>query len=69
VLASYELLPGSVIHGGYESLWERPDFDPYRVTTRAFFFKASYLARFHRPAGRAGQETAEVRACARIGGK
>ena len=45
-LGSYELMPGSVIHAGYGSLWERPDFDPYRSTARAFFFKASYLARF-----------------------
>ena len=45
-LASYELVPGTVVHGGYGSLWERPDPDPYRTTARAFFFKASYLARF-----------------------
>jgi hypothetical protein len=45
-LASYELMPGSVVHGGYGSLWERPGDDPYRTTARAFFFKASYLARF-----------------------
>jgi hypothetical protein len=45
-LASYELVPGTVVHAGYGSLWERPDEDPYRTTARAFFFKASYLARF-----------------------
>jgi hypothetical protein len=45
-LGSYELVPGSVIHAGYGSLWERPDFDLYRTTARAFFFKASYQARF-----------------------
>ena len=45
-LASYELVPGTVVHGGYGSLWERVDPDPYRTTARAFFFKASYLARF-----------------------
>jgi len=45
-LASYELVPGTVVHAGYGSLWERLDFDPYRPTARAFFFKASYQARF-----------------------
>jgi hypothetical protein len=45
-LASYELVPGTVVHAGYGSLWERLDIDPYRPTARAFFFKASYLARF-----------------------
>jgi hypothetical protein len=45
-LASYELVPGTVVHAGYGSLWERVEVDPYRPTARAFFFKASYLARF-----------------------
>jgi hypothetical protein len=45
-LASYELVPGTVVHGGYGSLWERVDPDPDRTTARAFFFKASFLARF-----------------------
>jgi hypothetical protein len=45
-LASYELVPGTVVHAGYGALWERLDPDPYRATARAFFFKASYLARF-----------------------
>jgi hypothetical protein len=36
------------MHGGYGSLWERDaaEGDPCRTTARAFFFKASYLARF-----------------------
>jgi hypothetical protein len=45
-LASYELAPGTVVHGGYGSLWERIDYNPYQPTARAFFFKASYLAHF-----------------------
>jgi hypothetical protein len=45
-LASYELVPGTVVHAGYGSLWERLEVDPYRPTARAFFFKASYQARF-----------------------
>jgi hypothetical protein len=45
-LASYELTPGTVVHGGYGSLWERLEYNPYHATARAFFFKASYLARF-----------------------
>jgi hypothetical protein len=45
-LASYELVPGTVVHAGYGTLLERLDVDPYRPTARAFFFKASYLARF-----------------------
>jgi hypothetical protein len=45
-LASYELVPGTVVHGGYGSLWERLEQYPYRPTARAFFFKASYQARF-----------------------
>jgi hypothetical protein len=45
-LASWELAPGTVVHGGYGSLWERPDDLPYQTTARAFFFKASYLAHF-----------------------
>jgi hypothetical protein len=45
-LASYELAPGSVVHAGYGSLWERQEYNPYQATARAFFFKASYLAHF-----------------------
>ena len=45
-LASYELVPGTVVHGGYGALWEQLEQYPYRPTARAFFFKASYLARF-----------------------
>jgi hypothetical protein len=49
-LASYELVPGSVLHAGYGSLVERGAInerpDRYDVTNRGFFFKASYLHRF-----------------------
>jgi hypothetical protein len=49
-LASYELAPGTVVHAGYGSLfgkaYEELAFDRYTTTARAFFFKASYLARF-----------------------
>lgn len=45
-LASYELSPGTVVHAGYGTLLESEIGQPYAATTRAFFFKASYLARF-----------------------
>ena len=49
-LASYELSPGTVVHAGYGSLFGTQhgehEYDRYRATDRAFFFKASYLARF-----------------------
>ena len=59
-LASYELVPGTVFHAGYGSLYERgpsealvnDDNSPvrleekYRATNRGLFFKASYLKRF-----------------------
>jgi hypothetical protein len=49
-LASYELSPGTVVHAGYGSLfgkaYDELTFDHYTATARAFFFKASYLARF-----------------------
>jgi hypothetical protein len=45
-LASYELAPGTVVHAGYGTLLESPERRPYEPTARAFFFKASYLARF-----------------------
>jgi len=45
-LASYELVPGTVVHVGYGAVLESVLPEPYRATGRAFFFKASYLARF-----------------------
>ena len=45
-LASYELMPGTVAYAGYGALWEGLEGTPYQATARAFFFKASYLARF-----------------------
>lgn len=45
-LGSYELSPGTVVHAGYGTLLESPERRPYEATARAFFFKASYLARF-----------------------
>ncbi len=55
LLASYEFVPGSVIHAGYGSLYEKRDFQNgtlipnaghYLTTNRGLFFKASYLYRF-----------------------
>ncbi len=47
-LASYELVPGSVMHAGYGSLIEKPDGRPggYQSVSRGLFFKVSYLHRF-----------------------
>jgi hypothetical protein len=45
-LASWELVPGTVVHAGYGALLESASARPYEATARAFFFKASYLARF-----------------------
>jgi hypothetical protein len=45
-LASYELSPGTVVHAGYGSLYGKDTLEVYHATARAFFFKASYLARF-----------------------
>jgi hypothetical protein len=59
-LASYEFVPGTVVHAGYGSLYERGPSsanpndanrpvrleERYRATDRGFFFKASYLRRF-----------------------
>lgn len=45
-LASYELTPGSVVHAGYGSLYGTESVEAYHATARAFFFKASYRARF-----------------------
>jgi hypothetical protein len=55
LLGSYELVPGTVLHAGYGSLYEKPVGEPdrlvpgadrYRVVSRGLFFKASYLHRF-----------------------
>jgi hypothetical protein len=57
LLASYEFVPGTVVHAGYGSLYEKGaappgslvpgDFgDRYRTVNRGLFFKASYLHRF-----------------------
>ena len=60
LLASYELVPGTVFHAGYGSLYERTSGEVfpgntnspvrleerYRATNRGLFFKASYLRRF-----------------------
>jgi hypothetical protein len=45
-LASYELVPGSVVHAGYGTLIERKLGEDYRTVRRGLFFKASYLHRF-----------------------
>jgi hypothetical protein len=57
LLASYEFVPGSVLHAGYGSLYEKRDPEPddpisndfgnrYLTVSRGLFFKASYLYRF-----------------------
>ena len=55
LLASYEFVPGTVLHAGYGSLYERgtlQTFAPtnekakYLAVNRGLFFKASYLRRF-----------------------
>jgi len=55
LLASWELLPGTVAYAGYGSLIERQDWDgqrfipaagSYRTTERGLFFKAAYVHRF-----------------------
>jgi hypothetical protein len=54
-LASYELVPGTVLHVGYGSLMEKRDLSDealvsgagrYLTVSRGLFFKASYLYRF-----------------------
>lgn len=61
-LASYEFVPGTVLHAGYGSLYERADVfargqvpqgrspadtgNDYLMVNRGLFFKASYLRRF-----------------------
>ena len=54
LLASFTYIPGTVIHLGYGSLyekirWEEGRYDPsdrFLETQRGLFFKASYLWRF-----------------------
>ena len=55
LLASYEFVPGTVLHAGYGSLYERGtlqtlaptnDKAKYLAVNRGLFFKASYLRRF-----------------------
>ncbi len=56
LLASWELLPGTVAYAGYGSIIERRGWDGsgftddpagvYRTAERGFFFKASYIHRF-----------------------
>ncbi|PYQ46183.1 MAG: hypothetical protein DMF77_01835 [Acidobacteria bacterium] len=55
LLASWELLPGTVAYAGYGSLIERQDWDgqrfipaagSYRTAERGLFFKAAYVHRF-----------------------
>ena len=55
LLASYELIPGTVFHAGYGSVFEKRDLQDgtlapnaghYLTVRRGLFFKASYLHRF-----------------------
>lgn len=55
LLGSYELVPGTVLHAGYGSLYEKrevlagrplPDGGEFLTVDRGLFFKASYLHRF-----------------------
>ena len=57
LLASYEVVPGTVFHAGYGSLYEKQVAQPgalvpdnfggqYVTVNRGLFFKASYLHRF-----------------------
>ena len=55
LLGSYEFMPGTVLHAGYGSLYEKREFvdgrllpDRRRLLTvnRGLFFKASYVHRF-----------------------
>ena len=56
-LAMYEVVPGTVFHAGYGSLYEKQTSQPgslvpntlgggYMTVSRGLFFKASYLHRF-----------------------
>ena len=55
LLASWELLPGTVAYAGYGSLIEKREWDgqlwtpgagTYRTSQRGLFFKAAYVHRF-----------------------
>ena len=55
LLASYELVPGTVFHAGYGSLYEKDvqffdapfnQSNKYLMVNRGLFLKASYLRRF-----------------------
>ena len=46
LLAAYELVPGTVFHAGYGSLFEKREFENYFAVSRGLFFKVSYLHRF-----------------------
>jgi hypothetical protein len=55
LLASYELVPGTVFHAGYGSIFEKaafengvlvPNIGSYLTVSRGLFFKISYLHRF-----------------------
>ena len=55
LLASYEVVPGTVFHAGYGSLYEQrgyqdgrfiPNTGQYSTVQRGVFLKASYLYRF-----------------------
>jgi hypothetical protein len=55
LLASYELVPGTVFHAGYGSLFEKRGFEDgalipnvgnYLTVRWGLFFKVSYLHRF-----------------------
>jgi hypothetical protein len=55
LLASYEVVPGTVLHAGYGSLYEQRDYQDgrlipntgqYQTVSRGLFLKASYLYRF-----------------------
>ena len=55
LLASYEFIPGTVVHAGYGSLYEQRQYQDgrfitgggqYQTVNRGLFLKASYLYRF-----------------------
>ena len=53
LLASFTYIPGTVVHFGYGSFFEKVEWqnnqfvegDDYQETVRGIFFKASYLFR------------------------